>query len=386
MRHEYGIFGGMYVPETLVPSLFELERAFRKFKKNREYKKKFINYLKEYAGRPTPLYHAKNLSKKWDNEIYLKREDLCHTGAHKINNTIGQVLLARFMNKRRIIAETGAGQHGFATSAVCAKEGFECTIYMGKIDAERQKENVLKMRLMGAEVIEVDKGSRSLKDAINEAIRDWITNFENSHYLLGSCVGPNPYPKIVKYFQSVIGKEAKIQFLEKCGSLPDYVIACVGGGSNSIGFFSAFIENKEVNILGAEGGGKDRNKTSASLSFGRKGILHGALTYILQDKEGQINETHSIAPGLDYPGVGPEHSFLKEKERVKYFPIFDNEAISAFEECAKEEGIIPALEPSHALALAKRISKKVKGKKILICLSGRGEKDLNIYWRFKNGE
>lgn len=386
MRHEYGVFGGVYVPETLVPSLFKLERTFKEFKKSKRYKEKFRNYLKEYAGRPTPLYYAKNLSKKWGNEIYLKREDLCHTGAHKINNAMGQILLARFMGKKRIIAETGAGQHGFATSAVCAKEGIECTIYMGKIDAERQKENVLKMKLLGADVIEVDKGSRTLKDAINEAIRDWITNFENSHYLLGSCVGPRPYPEIVKYFQSVIGKEARTQFLKRCSSLPDYVIACVGGGSNSIGIFSAFLKDKEVNILGAEGGGKDREETSATLSFGKRGVLHGALTYILQDEKGQIKETHSVAPGLDYPGVGPEHSFLKERQRVKYFPVFDNEAISAFEECAEEEGIIPALEPSHALALAKRISKKVNGKKILICLSGRGEKDLEIYWRYKNGK
>jgi len=384
MRHEYGVFGGIYVPETLIPSLLELEKAFEACRENAEFERKLKEYLENYAGRPTPLYYAENISRKWKNDIFVKREDLCHTGAHKINNAIGQVLLAKFMGKKRIIAETGAGQHGFATASVCAKEGMQCTIYMGKIDAQRQKENVLKMKLLGAEIVEVDKGSKTLKDAINEAIRDWITNFDNSYYLLGSCVGPRPYPQIVKHFQSIIGKEAKMQFVKKCGCLPDYVVACVGGGSNSIGIFSAFLKYKNVKLFGAEGGGKGKDMTAATLFYGKPGVLHGAYTYVLQNKDGQIKKTYSIAPGLDYPGVGPEHSYLKETKRVSYFPIKDEEAILAYEEFAREEGIIPAIESSHAIALAKKISREEKGIKILICLSGRGEKDLSNYWRYKN--
>jgi tryptophan synthase beta chain len=376
---KFGKYGGIFVPELLIPALEELEKAFLKYKDDKEFNAELEYYLREFAGRPTPLYFAKNLSEKLGCKIYLKREDLLHTGAHKINNTLGQGLLAKYMGKERLIAETGAGQHGIATATVGALFKMPADIYMGSVDVARQRLNVFRMEISGAQVIPVESGSKTLKDAMNEAMRDWITNVENTHYLLGSTAGPHPYPTMVKHFQEVIGKETKKDILEKEGKLPDAVIACVGGGSNSLGIFSEFIDDKEVELIGAEGGGDGlEGKHGATLSAGTEGVLHGSLSFVLQDDYGQISEAHSISAGLDYPGVGPEHSYLKVTGRAKYGPITDEEAFRAFKLLSKYEGIIPALESSHAVAMAEKYAKENQGKTIVINLSGRGDKDVNI--------
>jgi len=373
----FGDFGGKYIPETLVPAIEELEKNYLKIRNDPVFKKELNRFLEEYAGRPTPLYLAKNLTKKIGGaKIYLKREDLLHGGAHKINNTLGQALLAKKMGKKRIIAETGAGQHGVATAMACACLGLKAEIYMGYIDTQRQKQNVFRMELLGAKVHSVKSGSQTLKDAINEAMRDWITNVESTYYLLGSAVGPHPYPLMVRDFQSVIGNEIKKQMRE----VPDTVIACVGGGSNAIGTFYPLIDSK-AEMIGIEAGGKGLNTLhhSAPLSAGTKGVLHGMMTYLMQDAQGQIRETHSISAGLDYPGVGPEHSYLKDKKRVKYKAITDDEVINAFLILTRTEGIIPALESAHAIAYAMKIAKKMKkSESIVITLSGRGDKDIGI--------
>ena len=376
---KFGKYGGIFVPELLIPALEELEKAFLKYKDDKKFNSELEYYLREFAGRPTPLYYAENLSEKLGCKIYLKREDLLHTGAHKINNTLGQGLLAKYMGKERLIAETGAGQHGIATATVAALFGMPADIYMGSVDVARQRLNVFRMEISGAKVLPVESGAKTLKDAMNEAMRDWITNVENTHYLLGSTAGPHPYPTMVKHFQTVIGKETKKDILEKEGELPDAVIACVGGGSNSLGIFSEFINDKEVELIGAEGGGDGlEGKHGATLSAGTEGVLHGSLSFVLQDDYGQISEAHSISAGLDYPGVGPEHSYLKVTGRAKYGPITDEEAFRAFKLLSKHEGIIPALESSHAVAMAEKYAKENPGKTIVINLSGRGDKDVNI--------
>ena len=378
-KGKFGEFGGKFAPETLIPPLEELERGYKEITKSKKFQKELNYYLSEYAGRPTPLYFARNFSDYVGCKVYLKREDLAFTGAHKINNTIGQVLLAKMMGKKRIIAETGAGQHGVATATASALLGMECVIYMGEIDWERQSLNVYRMKLLGAEVISVKSGSKTLKDAINEAMRDWITNFKNTHYVIGSVVGPHPYPVMVRDFQSVIGKEAKRQILKKEKRLPDYLIACVGGGSNSIGLFHPFYKDKNVKFIGIEAAGKGLNtgEHAATLCKGEKGILHGSYTYILQDRNGQIHPTHSVSAGLDYPGVGPEHSFYKETGRAEYFAATDKEALRGFHILSKLEGIIPALEPSHAIGWIVKNRKRFKKDEIIIlCLSGRGDKDV----------
>ena len=373
----FGDFGGKYIPETLAPAIEELEKNYLKIRNDPIFKKELNKFLTEYAGRPTPLYLAKNLTKKIGGaKIYLKREDLLHGGAHKINNTLGQALLAKRMGKKRIIAETGAGQHGVATAMACACLGLKAEIYMGYVDIERQKQNVFRMELLGAKVHSVKSGSQTLKDAINEAMRDWITNVESTYYLLGSAVGPHPYPLMVRDFQSVIGNEIKKQMKKT----PDTVIACVGGGSNAIGTFYPLIDSK-AEIVGIEAGGKGLNTLyhSAPLSAGTKGVLHGMMTYLMQDAQGQIQETHSISAGLDYPGVGPEHSFLKDEKRVKYKAVTDDEVINAFLILTKTEGIIPALESAHAIAYAMKIAKKMKkSESVVVTLSGRGDKDIGI--------
>jgi len=374
---KFGDFGGKYIPETLAPAIEELEKNYMKMRNDASFKKELKKFLTDYAGRPTPLYFAKNLTKRAGGaKIYLKREDLLHGGAHKINNTLGQALLAKKMGKKRIIAETGAGQHGVATAMACSCLGLEAEIYMGYVDTERQKQNVFRMELLGAKVHAVKSGSQTLKDAINEAMRDWITNVESTYYLLGSAVGPHPYPLMVRDFQSVIGNEIKKQMKKN----PNTVIACVGGGSNAIGTFYPLIETK-AEIIGIEAGGKGLNtlQHSAPLSAGTKGVLHGMMTYLMQDKQGQIQETHSISAGLDYPGVGPEHSYLKDEKRVKYKAITDDEVIDAFLLLTRVEGIIPALESAHAIAYAIKIAKKMKkSESIVVTLSGRGDKDINI--------
>ena len=377
----FGEFGGKYIPETLVPAIEELEENYLKFKNDKNFKKELTYYLTEYAGRPTPLYFAKNLTEKIGGaKIYLKREDLLHGGAHKINNTLGQALLAKKMKKKRIIAETGAGQHGVATAMACACLGLRSEVYMGYKDTIRQKLNVYRMNLLGSKVHPVKAGSQTLKDAINEAIRDWITNVNDTYYLLGSAVGPHPYPVMVRDFQSVIGTEI-IQQMKKINKKnPDTVIACVGGGSNAIGTFYPLIDSN-TEIIGVEAAGKGLKTKyhSATLIAGSKGVLHGMMTYLLQDKEGQIRETHSISAGLDYPGVGPEHSFLKDANRVKYRSATDKEVINAFLLLTRTEGIIPALESSHAVAEAIKIAKsKPKSESIVITLSGRGDKDVEV--------
>ena len=382
MRKGYfGKFGGRFVPETLIPALYELENSYNQIKKDKTFWKEWENLLREYAGRPTPLYFAKNFSKFLGRglKIYLKREDLLHTGAHKINNTIGQALLAKRMNKTRIIAETGAGQHGVATATACALLGLKCRIYMGAKDVKRQALNVFRMNLLGAEVVPVHSGTQTLKDAINEALRDWVTNVKDTFYVIGSVVGPHPYPTIVKDFQSIIGKETKKQILQKEGRLPDYIIACVGGGSNAMGIFAPFIKEEKVKLIGVEAAGKglDTDFHSATLTAGEPGVLHGMLTLLLQDKTGQIKGAHSIAPGLDYPGVGPEHAYLKEANIVKYVAMDDESALYAFKVLAETEGIIPALESAHAISYV--ISYKDQFPKdsiIVINLSGRGDKDV----------
>ena len=385
IKGKFGKFGGRFVPETLIPALEELERVYLKFRNDRKFKQELEYYLKEYAGRPTPLYFARNLTKAVGGaRIYLKREDLLHGGAHKMNNTLGQALLAKKMGKERIIAETGAGQHGVATAMACAALGLKCEVYMGSKDIERQKLNVFRMKLLGAEVYPVDSGSQTLKDAINEALRDWITNVRTTYYLLGSVVGPHPYPMMVRDFQNVIGKEIRQQILKLEKRLPNAIIACVGGGSNAIGTFHEFLDSK-VALYGVEAGGEglSSNKHSATLCAGTEGVLHGMLTYLLQDNDGQILDTHSIAAGLDYPGVGPEHSFLKSMKRVKYTSVTDAQAVDAFLALSKYEGIIPALEPAHALAYAMQIAKNYsKNHFIVVNLSGRGDKDVEVVERY----
>jgi len=375
----FGEFGGKYIPETLVPAIEELEENYLKFKDNKDFKRELDYYLKQYAGRPTPLYYAKNLSEKCGGaKIYLKREDLLHGGAHKINNTLGQALLAKKMNKKRIIAETGAGQHGVATAMACAVLEMKSEVYMGYKDTIRQKLNVYRMNMLGAKVHPVKSGSKTLKDAINEAIRDWITNVESTYYLLGSAVGPHPYPVMVRDFQSVIGEEIKVQMKKISNKTPDIVIACVGGGSNAIGTFYPLVDTN-AEIIGVEAAGKGLKSKyhSATLSAGSKGVLHGMMTYLLQDDEGQITETHSISAGLDYPGVGPEHSYLKDTNRVKYHSATDAEVIDAFLMLTRTEGIIPALESAHAIAEAMKVAKKSKkSESIVVTLSGRGDKDV----------
>jgi tryptophan synthase beta chain len=375
----FGRFGGRFVPETLIEALEELEENYTRLKESAEFRSELEVLLRNYAGRPTPLYFARNLTEMLGGaKIYLKREDLLHGGAHKINNALGQALLAKHMGKRRVIAETGAGQHGVATAMACAVLGLECRVYMGELDARRQSANVKRMKLLGAEVVEVSSGTRTLKDAINEAIRDWVTNVRNTYYLLGSCVGPHPYPTIVRDFQSVIGRECRSQILEAEGSLPDYVVACVGGGSNAIGIFHPFIDD-DVKLIGVEAGGKGEGlgEHAASLVRGSEGVLHGAYTYVLQDEDGQIADTWSIAPGLDYPAVGPEHAYLKETERAQYVAVGDEAALKAYVTLARTEGILPALEPAHALAYAMELAPNLKRDEIIIVnLSGRGDKDL----------
>jgi len=382
-KHGYfGGFGGRFVPETLVPALDELAAAYKAIKKDRAFWAEFDRLCRDYAGRPTPLYLAEKLTEYCGGaQIYLKREDLAHTGAHKINNALGQGLLAKRMGKKRIIAETGAGQHGVATAAVCARFGMDCIIYMGEEDVRRQSLNVFRMKLMGAEVRPVSSGSRTLKDAINEAMRDWVTNAGNTYYLLGSVVGPHPYPAMVRDFQSIIGEETRAQILLKTGRLPDVIVACVGGGSNAIGIFHPFIEDADVQLIGVEAGGKGigTGKHAASLAKGKIGVLHGSKSYVLQDKAGQIKETHSISAGLDYPGVGPEHSFLKDSGRAIYVTVTDEEALEGFQLLCRTEGITPALESSHAVIYAAGLAKTMaKDKLIVVSLSGRGDKDMGI--------
>ncbi len=375
-------FGGRFVAETLMPALFELEEAFERYFPDPDFQKELNHYLRDYVGRPTPLYFCERLSAELGGaKIYLKREDLCHTGAHKINNTVGQALLARRMNKPRVIAETGAGQHGVATATVCAWLGLECEIFMGEEDVRRQSHNVFRMKLLGAKVTPVASGSKTLKDALNEALRDWITNIRTTYYLIGSVAGPHPYPKIVRNFQKIIGEETKKQILEKEDKLPDVLVACVGGGSNAIGLFYPFLENKEVELIGVEAAGEgiDSGKHSASLCAGSVGVLHGAKSYVLQDERGQIKIAHSIAPGLDYPGVGPEHSWLKKTGRAKYVAVNDEQALEGFHLLCHYEGIIPALESAHAVYYGVELAKKMpKDAVIIINLSGRGDKDLQI--------
>jgi tryptophan synthase beta subunit len=373
-RGRFGIFGGQYVPETLVANLHELEAAFEAVRNDAAFRNELARTLREFVGRATPLYLAERLSSDWGGRVFLKREDLAHTGAHKINNAVGQALLAKRLGKTRIVAETGAGQHGVAVAAACARLGLDCAVYMGALDCERQKPNVERMKLLGAKVVPCEAGSRNLKIAINEAIRDWISNPADTHYLIGSVVGPHPYPTIVRELQSVIGREARAQVLEREGRLPDVVIACVGGGSNAMGIFAGFVTDR-VELHGVEAGG-DGHIAAATLNTGRPGVLHGAMQYLLQDDEGQILDTHSIAPGLDYPGVGPEHSFMKDAGRAIYHVVDDGEALAAFKELARREGIIPALESSHALAYAKRLLKQRPGLTVIVNLSGRGDKDL----------
>jgi len=381
-RGRFGDFGGKFVPETLMAALDQLEAAYWEVKEDNAFQDKLTHLLRTYAGRPTALYYAENLSRHVGGaRIYLKREDLAHTGAHKINNGLGQALLAQHMGKKRIIAETGAGQHGVASATACAMLGLECIVYMGEEDIRRQSLNVYRMRLLEAEVISVKSGTRTLKDAINEAIRDWVTNVDTTHYLIGSVVGPHPYPMLVRDFQLVIGREARWQILEAAGKLPDYVVACVGGGSNAIGTFHPFIGDESVKLSGAEAGGEGiaTDKHSATLSAGRTGVLHGSMSYLLQDDHGQVRETHSISAGLDYPGVGPEHSYLKDSGRAQYSEVTDSQALEAFHLLCRTEGIIPALESSHAVYLACQLAKELTDDQIvLVCLSGRGDKDIDI--------
>lgn len=381
-RGYFGDYGGKFVPETLMPVLDELVTAYKEAKADKAFWSELETLSRDYSGRPTPLYFAEKLTENCGGaRIFLKREDLAHTGAHKINNALGQGLLARRMGKRRIIAETGAGQHGVAAAAVCAKLGLQCIVYMGEEDVRRQSLNVFRMRLMGAEVRPVHSGSRTLKDAINEAIRDWVTNPRDSYYLLGSVVGPSPYPMMVRDFQSVIGRETRKQILDKSGRLPDYIIACVGGGSNAIGIFYPFLNDKEVKLIGVEAAGRgiDSGQHAAPLMAGTVGVLHGTKSYILQTKDGQIRETHSISAGLDYPGVGPEHSYLKDSQRATYVAVTDKEALEGFQLLCKTEGIVPALEPAHAIFYAAKIASSLEREQtIVVNLSGRGDKDMDI--------
>ena len=378
---KFGKYGGKFVPETLISALDELELAYNKLSNDNNFIEELNELQSTYNGRPTPLTFSQRLTDHYSGaKVYLKREDLCHTGAHKLNNALGQILIAKYLGKSRIIAETGAGQHGVATATVCAKFGLECYVYMGEEDIERQKPNVFRMKMLGANVIPVSSGSKTLKDATNEAIRDWIANVENTHYIIGSVVGPHPYPRIVRDFQSVIGKEAKEQILSCENKLPNYVLACVGGGSNAIGIFHEFVSDKGVKLIGIEaaGFGIDTDLHCATLTLGKEGIFHGMKTYLLQNKDGQVAPVHSISAGLDYPGVGPEHSLLKDLERVEYNSVTDNDALQAAIRLSKLEGILPALETAHAFAYLEKLMPKTKQDEIVIVnVSGRGDKDLN---------
>ena len=377
----FGVFGGRFVSETLMPLILSLEREYEKVKSDKSFWKEMDFFLKDYVGRPSPLYFSERLTEHFGGaKIYLKRDELNHTGAHKINNVLGQILLAKRMGKKRIIAETGAGQHGVATATVCARFGLKCIVFMGKTDVERQAPNVFRMKLLGADVVSVTSGRGTLKDAMNEALRDWVTNVEDTFYCIGTVAGPHPYPSMVRDFQSIIGTETKQQILDKEGRLPDSLIACIGGGSNAMGLFFPFLDDKDVKMFGVEAGGKGVNNKmehAASLTGGRPGILHGNRTYLLQDKNGQIIEGHSISAGLDYPGIGPEHSYLHDIGRVEYVSITDEESLDAFKLCCEKEGIIPALEPSHALAYVKKIAPKLPKDHIMIMnMCGRGDKDI----------
>ncbi|MCU0532673.1 MAG: tryptophan synthase subunit beta [Hydrococcus sp. Prado102] len=381
----FGRYGGKYVPETLMPALSELETAYARYKNDPDFQQELQQLLRDYVGRPSPLYFAERLTAHYAKpdstgaQIYLKREDLNHTGAHKINNALAQVLLAKRMGKKRIIAETGAGQHGVATATVCARFGLECVIYMGVQDMERQKLNVFRMKLLGATVSPVEAGTGTLKDATSEAIRDWVTNVETTHYILGSVAGPHPYPMMVRDFHAIIGEETRAQAAQKWGGLPDILIACVGGGSNAMGLFYEFVDEPSVRLIGIEaaGEGVGTGKHAATLTHGRPGVLHGAMSYLLQDTEGQVVEAHSISAGLDYPGVGPEHSYLKDSDRAQYFSVTDREALDAFERVSKLEGIIPALETAHAFAYLETLCPQLEGSpRIVINCSGRGDKDV----------
>ena len=382
----FGQFGGKYVPETLMSALAELEEAFHQYQNDSQFQAELENLLKDYVGRPSPLYFAERLTQHYAGaQIYLKREDLNHTGAHKINNALAQALLAIRMGKRRIIAETGAGQHGVATATVCARFGMECVIYMGRLDMERQAPNVARMELLGAEVRAVDAGTKTLKEATSEAIRDWVTNVETTHYIIGSVAGPHPYPMMVREFHDCIGREAKQQCIEKWGGLPDILLACVGGGSNAIGLFNAFIEDRSVRIIGIEaaGDGADTDHHAATLTRGQVGVLHGAMSYLLQDDDGQVREAHSISAGLDYPGVGPEHSYLKDIGRAEYYSATDIDAVKAVIRLSKLEGIIPALETAHAIAYLETLAPQLSSdQRIVLNCSGRGDKDLLSVQKF----
>lgn len=386
----FGEFGGKFVPETLQAALSELDRAYSWLRKDKQFTGELRTLLTNYAGRPSPLYFARRLSAAWGGaKVYLKREDLNHTGSHKINNCLGQALLARRLGKKRVVAETGAGQHGVATATACALLGLKCVVYMGTVDMARQKMNVEKMEILGARVVPVDSGTRTLKDAINEAIRDWVTNVRTTHYLLGSTVGPHPYPVIVRNFQSIIGRETRRQIMRAEGSLPDVIIACVGGGSNALGIFYPFLPKKSVRLIGVEayGRGTAPGQHGASISFGTPGVLHGAYSFLLQDDCGQVLGTHSVSAGLDYPGVGPEHSMLSKTGRVEYTGVSDAEALEAFHELARLEGILPALEPAHALAHARKVAAGMSEDSVVIVnLSGRGDKDMETVLGYADSE
>ncbi|RPJ61482.1 MAG: tryptophan synthase subunit beta [Acidobacteria bacterium] len=376
----FGDYGGQFVPETLMSPLEELTQAYLAARRSEDYRKELDELLRVYVGRPTPLYPARRLSESLGFRLYLKREDLCHTGAHKINNALGQALLAKRMGKTRVIAETGAGQHGVATAAACALLGLECEVYMGTDDMQRQALNVFRMELMGARVTPVPSGSRTLKDAINEGMRDWVTNVSNTHYLMGSVLGPHPYPTMVREFQSIVGKEARQQILDQEGRLPDVLVACVGGGSNAMGLFHSFLDEPKVRMVGVEAGGRgpELGEHAARFDGGSRGVLHGTFSYVLQDKRGQIASTHSISAGLDYPSVGPEHAFLHDSQRVGYTTASDEEALAAFAELSRLEGIIPALESAHALAYCIREARNLRNSVVIANLSGRGDKDVEI--------
>jgi len=380
-KGRFGVYGGRYVAETLVPALDELDDQYRIIKKDKKFLSEFHNDLKEYVGRPSPLYFAKRWTEILGGaQVYLKREDLNHTGAHKINNTVGQILLAKHMGKKRIIAETGAGQHGVASATVAARHGLDCVVYMGEEDIKRQSLNVFRMKLLGAEVVGVNSGTRTLKDAMNEAMRDWVTNVDDTYYIIGSVAGPHPYPEIVRDFNAVVGEEVIEQSINQIGKNPDALVACVGGGSNALGLFYPFINSKEVRLIGVEAGGLglSTGKHAAPLNDGTEGVLHGMRTYLMQDDAGQILETHSVSAGLDYPGVGPEHSWLKDTGRAEYVVADDDEALEAFKEVTKIEGIMPALETAHALAYVKKLAPTMKNKQtIVVNVSGRGDKDIN---------
>jgi tryptophan synthase beta chain len=379
----YGDFGGAYIPEMLYPNVEELRQKYLEIMEEAEFKQEFNQLLQDYVGRPSPLYLASRLSEKYGANIYLKREDLNHTGAHKINNTIGQILLAKHLGKTRIIAETGAGQHGVATATVCALKGMECVVYMGAIDIERQAPNVARMKMMGAQVIAAESGSKTLKDATNEALRDWINNPLDTHYIIGSVVGPHPYPDLVARFQSIISEEAKKQLFEKKGKLPDYAIACVGGGSNAMGMFYHFLDDEGVKLIAAEAAGKgiDTGLSAATSVLGKEGVLHGSRTILMQTEDGQVVEPYSISAGLDYPGIGPQHAFLHRNKRVEYVSITDEEAMNAGLLLTRLEGIIPAIESAHALAQLEKMTFK-KDDDVIVCLSGRGDKDLDNYMKY----